>query len=289
MDDNDTNRKVLRGLLEGWGAVVVEAFNGKQALQICQERVEQLGEDFFDIAFLDMTMPEMNGSELGKRLQKNSAFSKMKLILMTSIDELGESESFSNVGFSDYFVKPATTADLVSTLAIIREDHDKLKPTQFLGFNDDIKSVKQKKAIEKPYWINTTRILLVEDNKVNQLVAKSILERYNLTVEIANHGGEAIVKLSEFHYDLVMMDCQMPTMDGFEATNRIRSGEAGKSNRNIAIIAMTASAMVGDKEKCFKVGMNDYLSKPIDNSKLEGVLTKWLTPEKYDNSMKNYC
>ncbi|WP_198551550.1 response regulator [Moritella sp. Urea-trap-13] len=289
VDDNATSRKVLRGLLEGWGAVVVEAINGKQALQISVARLEQLDENCFDIAFLDMKMPDMDGAELGTKLQNNNAFSKMKLILMTSIDELGESESFSNVGFSDYFVKPVTTSDLVSTLARIRENDASLKPIQLLAPSYDIKSVKQKKATEKPYWLNAPRILLVEDNKVNQLVAKSILVKYNLTVDIANHGEEALSKLRVCHYDLVFMDCQMPTMDGFEASNRIRSGDAGKSNSDIVIVAMTASAMLGDKDKCFNVGMSDYLSKPIDNQKLEGVLTKWLKPENSDDdSMNNY-
>lgn len=285
VDDNDASRGVLYGLLQEWGAVVVVASSGEQALQICQERVAN---NFFDIAFLDMTMPEINGSDLATKLQKNSAFSKMKLILMTSIDELDESESFYNAGFSDYFVKPVTTSALVSTLSTIRQGRDLLRSSQSKIFSSSSNAqlLNKKNTADKPYWPNTTRILLVEDNKVNQLVAKSILEKYNLTVEIANHGGEAISKLADSHYHLVLMDCQMPVMDGFETTNRIRSGEAGQLNSDIVIVAMTASAMVGDKEKCFNVGMSDYLTKPIDSKKLEQVLTKWLKPA-YNNNNNN--
>ncbi|WP_017219932.1 response regulator [Moritella dasanensis] len=285
VDDNESNRNVMSGLLATWGAVVVEAVNATQALQICQDRVEQQRKPIFDIAFIDMKMPDMDGMALGNQLHNNNDFANMKLILMTFIDELDETEHFTQSGFSDYVVKPATASGLVAALAITKADPDSFKKSQLPVYNHVKNNSRLNKANPKTSWTKATRILLVEDNKVNQLVAKALLLKYNLTVEVANHGGEAIDKLSQSHYDLVLMDCQMPIMGGFEATQRIRSGDAGESNHQIPVIALTASVMAGDKEKCFNVGMSDYLSKPIDVEELEGILLKWLKPEKCDDAV----
>lgn len=285
VDDNDSNQKVMSGLLATWGAVVVEARNAKQALQICQDRVEQQGKPIFDMAFIDMKMPDMDSMALGNQLQKNNDFANMKLILMTFIDELDECQHFAQSGFSDYVVKPATASGLVAALTITKADPESLEKSQRPVYNNVKKNSKPSQANPKTSWTKATRILLVEDNKVNQLVAKALLVKYNLTVDVANHGGEAIDKLSQSYYDLVLMDCQMPIMDGFEATQRIRSGDTGASNHQVPVIALTASVMVGDKEKFFNVGMSDYLSKPIDVKKLEAILLKWLKPEKGDEAI----
>jgi len=279
VDDNKTNREVLRGLLEQWGADITEAVDGKQALQFCQARSEQQNAKFFDVAFLDMQMPVMSGADLGQQLQANSTFSEMKLVMMTSMGELGDNEYFSNLGFSAYFTKPTTSSDLLTALAIIVENRNALKQAKPLVTSQYIKSLTPRKTNHKQHWHSSTRILLVEDNKVNQMVAKSILEEYNLSVDIAEHGKEAISKLLENTYHLVFMDCQMPIMGGYETTQRIRLGEAGTSNCQIVIIAMTANAMLGDKEKCFDAGMDDYLSKPIDVEELLNMLNKWLTDD----------
>jgi CheY-like chemotaxis protein/nitrogen-specific signal transduction histidine kinase len=130
-------------------------------------------------------------------------------------------------------------------------------------------------------WPAETKILLVEDNRINQLVAKKVLKHFNLSCDIANNGVEAIVKLKtsaqiNMPHTLVLMDCQMPVMDGYEATINIRSGECGESHLNIPIIAMTAHAMTGDREKCLEIGMNDYFTKPIEQDKILTILKKWI-------------
>ncbi|WP_022939935.1 response regulator [Psychromonas hadalis] len=283
VDDNKTNREVLRGLLEHWGAIVSEAVSGQQALQICQQRSQQIDKDFFDIALLDMQMPEMDGEDLGKKLQKNHNFSQMKLIMMTSIGEQSDSQHFFDLGFSAYFTKPTTVSDLYSALAIIVEGGELLKQANPLITSQYINSLSRQQPKKRQHWTKSTRILLVEDNKVNQMVAKSVLEEYNVTVEIAEHGKEAIAKLQASTYHLLFMDCQMPVMDGYQATQRIRAGEAGQENSNITIIAMTANAMVGDKEKCIAAGMNDYLSKPLDVEQLLRRLQKWLPSSETNN------
>ena len=126
-----------------------------------------------------------------------------------------------------------------------------------------------------------TRILLVEDNTTNQIVANGILETFNLKTDTANNGEEALSALKDAlevkPYTLVLMDCQMPILDGYSATEAIRRGDAGEENKNIPIVAMTANAMQGDKEKCLNVGMDDYLSKPINPDKLQEALQKWLS------------
>ena len=120
-------------------------------------------------------------------------------------------------------------------------------------------------------------VLLVEDNPTNQLLARRMLEKYGLTVEIVANGQEALDKLGAESFDLVFMDCQMPVMDGFEATRRIRQANGSSIDPDTTIVAMTANAMQGDRQACLDVGMNDYLSKPIDPDELKHMLLKWLS------------
>jgi CheY-like chemotaxis protein len=122
----------------------------------------------------------------------------------------------------------------------------------------------------------TGHVLLVEDNPTNRLVATRMLGKLGLTVDQAADGSEALQKLRECHYDLVLMDCQMPVMDGYEATRRIRLGEAGEAAGNVAIIAMTANALIGDRERCLDVGMDEYLAKPVKRPELEAKIGQWL-------------
>jgi signal transduction histidine kinase/CheY-like chemotaxis protein len=135
-----------------------------------------------------------------------------------------------------------------------------------------------------PEWSSDTKILLVEDNRINQVVAKQVLKHFNLSCDVANNGADAIAKLKvsnhiKMPYTIVLMDCQMPVMDGYEATTKIRSGECGELHQDIPIIAMTANAMIGDKEKCLNVGMSDYFTKPIDQEAILTILKKWINVE----------
>jgi len=138
---------------------------------------------------------------------------------------------------------------------------------------------------DKYQWPEDTKILLVEDNHVNQLVAKGILNKLGLHVDIAANGLEAISALelakSDCYYSLILMDCQMPEMDGYEATRAIREGLAGEQFKEIVIVAMTANAMQGDREKCLKAGMNDYFTKPIDTNLIVSILQSWLLSDDY--------
>lgn len=285
VDDNTTNREVLRGQLEMWGAEVTEADSAKQALSLCEKRLKDNNNAFFDVAFLDMQMPEIDGVALGKMLKEHPSFYKMKLVMMTSISQGNEAEFFSKLGFSAYFPKPATTSDLFNTLAIVVDDGEALRHVPIVTHSYLQTFAKQpmpESSNASINWPGNTKILLVEDNRINQQVALGMLAELGLTADIAVNGKIALTSLqtapSNQPYNVILMDCQMPVMDGYQTTKEIRKGSGGKRYLEVPIIAMTANAMEGDREKCISVGMNDYLAKPIELETIRSKLMSWLTP-----------
>ncbi|MBV1911742.1 MAG: response regulator [Kangiellaceae bacterium] len=281
VDDNATNREVLQKQLGHWGANVVTASSGEQALAICESRRRDDSKDQFDIAFLDMQMPEMDGADLGMKMQADQ-FSTIKLVMMTSMGGKGDLERFADLGFSAYFSKPATTSDLFDALSIVAYGGDVLEQATPLVTSQYIRTLDHQSVdSSRPsfQWERSPRVLLVEDNQINQMVAMGILEENGVTVEIAGNGKEALASLNsatnDRPFDLILMDCQMPEMDGYEATKRIRAGGATELYTDIAIIAMTANAMIGDKEKCLSIGMDDYIAKPVEPEILIEKISKW--------------
>ncbi len=288
VDDNDTNLDVISNQLHQWGAHVTQAKSAAEALAICQRRSNDCKDEKdsnwkpFDIGLLDYSMPDMDGAELGRELKDNPRFSNMKLIMMTSISARGDAQYFSDLGFDAYFPKPATASDLHDALAVVANGGITLDQAQPLVTRHYIRGLSNAEEPTDINWPASTRILLVEDNQVNQQVAKDILQDLGLDADIAGNGVEALHALNQADasdaYTLILMDCQMPEMDGYETTRNIRAGQAGAHNQNITIVAMTANAMAGDKEACLEAGMNDYVSKPIDIAFLESILAKWLIP-----------
>jgi len=298
VDDNATNREVLRGQLEHWGARVSEADSGKEALTLCKKRLLQKNSPTYDVAFLDMQMPELDGAELGELIRADHNYDDMKMVMMTSISQGNEATFFAAIGFNAFFPKPATTSDLFDALSVVVDNGEALRQARPLVTHDYLQSLlPSDKANKEAHsdsssakisgnkqddftWPKKTRILIVEDNRINQMVATGILDKFNLNSDIAGNGIEAIelLKLAETSdpYNLILMDCQMPEMDGYQATGQIRQGAASEINQSIPIIAMTANAMQGDKEKCINAGMSDYLSKPIEPESLLEKLKFWL-------------
>ena len=282
VDDNATNREVLRGQLEQWGANVFEAESGAQALALCQQRISS-GETIYDVALLDMQMPEMDGVALGKTFKHIDEYQAMKLIMMTSISQGNEASFFAEIGFSAYFPKPATTSDLYNALNIVVADgeamhHVPIVTSSYIQtFKDSDTPIQQKSG---NHWAASNKLLLVEDNRINQHVALGLLAEIGLSADVAVNGKLAISQLKEAlatqPYTCVLMDCQMPVMDGYQATQEIRAGNAGEQNKTIPIIAMTANAMEGDREKCIAAGMSDYLTKPIEMDTLTATLKNWI-------------
>jgi len=285
VDDNATNRQVLRGQFEQWGAQVKEAENGESALAIMAQHLSK-GE--FKVAFLDMQMPGMDGATLGKAIRADDRFNGTRLVMMTSMNSRGDARYFAELGFSAYFPKPATTSDLFDALNVVIAGGEALEDASPLVTRHYLRSINPEQldangdhAAESPVsWPPQTRLLLVEDNHINQMVAQGILEDMGLQADTASNGLEALTALKSaplnHPYTLVLMDCQMPEMDGYETTRQIRQGMAGDRYSQLNIMAMTANAMKGDREKCLLAGMNDYLSKPINGDVLQEKLQLWL-------------
>lgn len=284
VDDNQTNRHVLKDQLLLWGASVSETDNGVEALQLCQ-KAANAGTPY-DIAILDMSMPEMDGAELGTRIKGDSELQSIHLVMMTSMGHRGDAKFFSDLGFSAYFPKPVTTDDLFTALAVLFHNEPSPDQEQPILTRHITRSMKTEtpRAPQEPVsrWPQHTNILLVEDNAINLEVTKMMLCDLDLTADSAENGLEALKKLKEAEnstpYTLILMDCQMPEMDGYTATREIRQGSAGEIHGKVPIIAMTANAMKGDKEACLECGMNDYISKPVDPEELEAKLIQWLIP-----------
>jgi PAS domain S-box-containing protein len=279
VDDNKTNREVVSKQLNTWQITATCVDSAEAALELCTERVAS-NKPLFDVAILDMQMPDMDGAQLAKTLRADKRFNSMKLVMMTSMNSQGDAKLFAGLGFSAYFPKPATSSDLFNALNIIVDNGLALSNADPLITKHYIKSLN--KTIDKQdeliiTWPDNSKVLLVEDNRVNQMVAKGVLDKIGMPCAIAVNGQDALDKLKQDSgFSLILMDCQMPVMDGYQASENIRSGQAGISNTHIPIVAMTANAMQGDREKCLAAGMNDYLTKPIDKDLVVEKLTYWL-------------
>ncbi len=271
VDDNATNLEMLNTQLASWGMRTQAMKNSGAALEAMATAMQQ--NDPIQIALVDMYMPGINGATLGQAIKNNPSLKDTKLVLLTSLGERGDARKFAQMGFAGYLVKPVRHADLFNVLAAALTSDE--KPASILPI------VTRHSARENlnARMVNGARILLVEDNITNQLVALGILKRLGYKADVAANGIEALTALENIPYDLVFMDLQMPEMDGLEATRRIRDPQSSVINHNIPIIAMTANAMQGDRERCLKAGMNDYLSKPVNPQTLSDVLNRWLADE----------
>jgi len=265
VDDNQMCREIFSGQLKSYGMIITEASTAAEAISILNLHKKTP----FDAAILDMQMPDIDGEELAKLIRSNSDFDSTKLILCSSMTNRGDAKKMVEVGFQGYFPKPATGSDLRDALnLVINSPSSQLQPLLTRYNLRNTPEVQPKLS---------GHILLVEDNRINQVVARKMLEQLSLDVTVANNGQEAIHLLTKSKvFTLVIMDCQMPVLDGYQTTEKIRQGAAGQNHIGITIIAMTANAMAGDKEKCLLAGMNDYLSKPIEQNKLITKLNHYL-------------
>ncbi len=270
--NNDTNIDMLRNQLENWGGSVEIYNNSLSAL----ERVQLREKNSFDIILLDMQMVEMNGLEFCKKVKMLELKTLPVLVLMTSIGSTLDATIYTEMGVSTCFPKPVTTEDLYNALSVFPGKNNIFvngKPIQKSESFGAVGEILSDIATQK-----NVRILLVEDNTVNQLVVIDLLQESGYSVVTAFNGLEALrcLKFSPEPFEIILMDCQMPEMDGFTASRRIRDGEAGSYYINVPIIALTANAMKGDKEKCLSSGMSDYIAKPVDFELLSQKLEHWV-------------
>jgi PAS domain S-box-containing protein len=261
VDDNATNRTVLMRNLAGWGLRAAEAPGGAEALQALRS-----AEEPFSLALVDFQMPEMDGLELGRRIKAEPALSGMKLIMLTSLGVRGHRELARDAGFDGYLVKPVRLSHLYDCLVMVMAG---------AGPPARAAALPATSSEREPQFVAPgPRVLLAEDNLINQALTLRLLQKLGCHVDVVGNGRQAVEAAAQADYALVLMDCEMPEMDGFEATAVIRQNESGA--RHVPIIALTASAMQGDREACLAAGMDDYLSKPMRPSDLEAMLRRWL-------------
>jgi CheY-like chemotaxis protein len=311
VDDNATSRYILGEQLKLWGCRFEEASSGTQALEELRRAIAD--EDRFEIVILDKYMPEMDGETLGQKIKEDPDLAKTILVILTSIGERGDAARYRKIGFVAYLTKPVKQSHLYDCLAMaagMQKKVEKERPGAIVTRHSITEE--QKRRI---------RILLVEDNVINQKVALNILEKFGYSADVIANGKEAVETFKMIPYDIVLMDCQMPEMDGYEATAEIRkiedrrqktedrmqekqivlrneqratsnqqpatsSQQPATSNEQqatrIPIIAMTANAMKGDREKCLEAGMDDYISKPVKPQELLEKIEKWIKKDKED-------
>ena len=280
VDEKATNREVLRGQLHQWGAKIVEAIDRAEALALCEARARQSPTKLpFDLVLWDMPMPDRVGSKPGKCFQGDDRFRLMPIVATSTIANGCDRGFWRDRGFLSCIAKPVTPSDLLDIFAMIYKVESSLDSAPQEKNRDEGK--RDRTSPTPLSWPHQTRLLLVDDNRVNQMVAKGLLEKRGLEVDVADNGVEALQVLEKARndrpYTLILMDCQMPEMDGYEASRQIRAGKGG--HKDVIIIAMTANAMKGDREKCLAVGMNDYLTKPIRPKLLTEKLEQWLIKE----------
>ena len=262
VDDNLTNRVLLGQLLTKWQVEHTLVDSGKKALEKLTE--ESSKGTPYHIAILDMQMPQMDGFQLGTKIKNdNLLFKDTRLVMLTSQGQRGDANKLKAASFDGYLNKPIDQTILYNTLMTVAGVNSSEKPL-----------VTAHSSRELPQFI--ARVLVVEDNAINQKVAQGVLKKFGVQVDLAANGEEALTSLENLPFDLVLMDCQMPVMDGYEATQQIRHPQSKVRNRDIPIIAMTANSMEGDREKCLAVGMNDFISKPINPNKVQEALKRWL-------------
>jgi Signal transduction histidine kinase len=261
VDDNRTNRRIFREYLEGAGCSVTEARNGNEAIQNIEEN--QTGKPV-DIAIIDYNMQEMNGFELGERLLKLNLQCKPKIILASSITQIGDGKRAIDSGFNGYLPKPVKRKELLSTISAV---------VGIKGIINQNKLVTRHTLMEDAVK-DRKLVLLVEDTEANRKLTTIMLKKLGCDCEVAVNGANAVDACNNKKYDIILMDCQMPVMDGYEATSSIKSGTG--LNTKTPIVAMTANALEGDREKCLEAGMDDYISKPINIKTLEEIIKKWL-------------
>jgi signal transduction histidine kinase/CheY-like chemotaxis protein len=273
VDDNENNRNILHHQLLSWGMRNGRAENGQNALEVLK-KAAAVG-DPYELALLDMMMPGMNGLELARAIKADSAIASVQLILLTSISQDYDTETMHRHGISAHLTKPVRQSQLYDCIASTLGSQSRKKPQPMSGSSDS----------DKANAFLGARVLLAEDQPVNQEVARCMVESFGCRVEVASNGQEALDALSKTPYDLVLMDCQMPELDGYAATRIFRERETQKAMnqsgqaqaiRRTPIIAMTAHAMQGDREQCLAAGMDDYISKPFNMDRLFALLKRWL-------------
>ncbi|HUA09947.1 MAG TPA: response regulator [Candidatus Acidoferrales bacterium] len=261
IDDEEMSREILERYLASWGLSVATAASAQEGLELLRQAAYR-GQRF-DVAVLDLRMPEMSGLELGRLVLHDPELRGTKLLLVTAYDAYDAGKDAIAAGFAAYLTKP------------IRQSHlyDAIVEARF-GGETEMRAVANASPMHAEQAERGATLLLVEDNEINRRIELRLLERLGYSAEVAVNGSEALERLEREHFDLVLMDCQMPVMDGYEATRAIRKRE-GRTGGHVPIVAMTANALSEDRDACLSAGMDDYISKPVAMEELRKTLQRW--------------
>jgi signal transduction histidine kinase/ligand-binding sensor domain-containing protein/DNA-binding response OmpR family regulator len=273
VDDNATNREILTRQLTHLGMSTTCADSAASALEAMAAGVAANAP--YELAILDYMMPGADGFELGDQLSKDPRFQATRLVLLTSARGMRGVGDFAELGFAGYLLKPVSSKDLKECLCRVMsvkaaDWHLRSQPIVVTGL--------------APQSRTTRRILLAEDNVVNQKVASGALEKLGHKVDVVSNGADAVAAWATGRYHLILMDCQMPVLDGYQATREIRAREHSEGKPRTAIVALTADAMQGSDQRCRDAGMDDYLTKPLDRNKLAQALANHLEAESPESS-----
>ncbi|HKS36395.1 MAG TPA: response regulator [Verrucomicrobiae bacterium] len=269
VDDNATNREVLHHQTLAWKMRNDTAASGAQALELLRASVS--AGDPYDLAILDMQMPEMDGLTLARTIKADRTLADVRLVLLTSLGDRLTAEQLNATGIEDCLIKPVKQSRLLDCISTVMgktaAEPGPTAPSAASGADSHVSDLPK------------MRILVAEDNSVNQIVARGMLRKLGYEPDVVGDGNEALAALRSIHYDVVLMDCQMPELDGYEATRTIRRLEQQRtapfdSASPVHVIAMTANAMEGDREVCLAAGMNDYVSKPVRLEDLQAALER---------------
>ena len=264
VDDNSTARDILTSILTSFGLRVDQANSGDAAKTILEQTDE---DDPYELVLMDWKMPGMDGLEVARAIQNDKTLSEIPTVIMvTAYGREEAQQAASDVEVSGFLTKPVTPSSLLDAI-MVAMGRDAISDSRA-----DNRQLESSATISK---LRGAKILLVEDNEINQELALELLQNNGLEVMVANDGVEALTLLKATNFDGVLMDCQMPIMDGYEATRKIRQQEQYK---DLPVIAMTANAMAGDKEKVLEAGMNDHIAKPINVNDMFNTMAKWITP-----------
>ncbi|WP_273453623.1 PAS domain-containing protein [Nevskia ramosa] len=258
VDDNATAVSILRAYLESFGFVVESASDGPRAI----EKIRAANDGAFRLVLMDWQMPGMNGIEAVRRIRDLAHPEPTVIIMVTAFGREEVERQALSAGLDGFLIKPVNPSVLLDTIV------------DAFGSEAALEVTKTPAAVVGANTLAGRRVLLVEDNQINQEVARELLQRVGIGVDLAVHGQEAVERAAAVDYDAVLMDVQMPIMDGLEATRRIRALASRRAA--VPIIAMTANAMAEDRQRCIEAGMNDHLGKPVDVNRLYALLAKWI-------------
>lgn len=269
VDDNHTNRRIVANMLDLWGATHTEVKDARKALGVLRRAVEEGNP--FRLAILDMQMPWLDGESLGMMIREDEALNDTRLIMMTSVGTRGDAARLERLGFSAYLTKPFKQSQLHDCLvAVLNKGEVEIPGVERIVTRHSLADQAKRRV----------RVLLAEDNIVNQKVAVAVLQKIGYHADVVENGLEAVTALENHFYDIVLMDVVMPIMDGFEALAYIRDSSSPVTDHDIPVVALTARRAADDCERCLSRGMDDYLTKPLNGEDLRRAIERWTRERK---------